>query len=114
MVNIEISCDLAILLLSLDAQKLNAGTQIFVSSCIQQIVYNSQKWHYSQKPLSRRDEWAKTMQSIQTIVCYSAFKRKEILTRAATRLNPGDAALRERTTAVGSHLHAARRADSQR
>ena len=67
--------------LGIYTKELKAGTQkTLVHKCCSGITHNSQRLEKTQ--VSMTDEWINKMCYIHTTQCYTALKRKEILTRA--------------------------------
>ena len=88
-------CDPPIPLLGICPLKLKAGAQreICTPTFIAALFSVAKTW--KETNYLPTDEWINKMCTIRIIQCYSALKRKEILTRATTWMNLEDIILRE-------------------
>ena len=86
----ELPYEPAILLVGIYPKALRAGTRkdTCTPSFIAVLSTMVRRWKLSRCPLT--DEWLNKMRYVRTVECYSAFKRKEILTHAMTSMNCED------------------------
>ena len=88
--NIELTCDLAISLLGIYPKELKAGTQ--TDTCLLMFIavlfIITKRWEQPKWP--SMDKWINKMRPIHTMEYYSASKRKEILTLTTTWINLED------------------------
>ena len=84
-------------------KEIKAETETHACPCLNGIIYNSQIWKQPKYP--QRDKWINKMWYIHGPGSYSALRRKEILTHAATWMNLEDISLREMSGTKGQMLY---------